>query len=380
MPWPTGPFYIMSQLQCSNYVLAPKADGDQVGLQRLTSTIEQLWKATPDPRGGAFVQHAASGRVLLFDYDASHFIAMFMGRSGGPIKLVPLDPSDGRQRWVTDGDPWVNLSCVLRPGVAVDVYNFDPNGTVGMWGWEGSPNQWWMLLPETGVITVGSVSYDFAHAAADLTSVPPQHCAETSVDNTHGGTPVTSTYALARSVTTMRAITHAESDTTSQKYTQTFGLKGGLDKVFEVSASASFEESTSKTMSLTDQRTESETVTDTITTQVNVPPGKKYAYHVAVYYGKVSVPYTATMTFQSSVPGSAPVPLTTQGVFQGVNAVRNEIVVSDETAPQPAVVRSLPAPLATDGARAGSDNGGKAIVIDAAAPQRKSKPGKSKPA
>ena len=183
-------------------------------------------------------------------------------------------------------------------------------------------------------------------AVADL-GMPPSHCAVTTVDNTLGGTPVTSTYSLARTVTTQRSITNSESDTSGHKYTQTFSIKGGIDKVVEVSASASFEESDSKTISLTDQKTNTETVTDTISTQVNVPAGRKYAYHVVVYYGKVSVPYTAHSTFQSSTTGAAPVSVTTQGVFTGVNKTNNEIVIRDITSPQPdkqQLVSRLPLP------------------------------------
>lgn len=136
------------------------------------------------------------------------------------------------------------------------------------------------------------------------------------------------------SMSTQRSITNSQSDTTGHKYTQTFSVKGGIDKVIEVSASASFEESDSKTISLTDQKTNTETVTDTISTQVNVPAGKKYAYHVVVYYGKVNVPYTAHSTFQSTTTGAKPVQVITQGVFTGVNKTNNEIVIRDITSPQ----------------------------------------------
>jgi hypothetical protein len=372
MPWPTGPFYIMSQLQSSNYVLVPNDSGDQLRLEHSTSTIEQLWKATPDPRGGAFVQHLASGRVLMFDCNPNDVWAAAQ-RAGGAVRLVPLDPSDGRQRWglsevQSAGNSRVNFTCIVRPYVTLDVYNSDPNGTVGMWGWADTPNQWWLLLPETGEITVDGVSYDLAHAVADLTGIPPQDFAEVAVDNIHGGTDVTTTLELERVLTTTSGITHAESDTTSQTYSQTFSMKGVLSKVFQVSASAKFEESTSKTISLTDEKTESETDDKKVTAQVTVPPGKKYSYHITVYYGKVSVPYTATMTFQSSIPGSAPVPLTMKGMVQNVNAVRNEIVVRDETAPQPAVVGSVPVPLPTDSAGRGTNDAGKAVVVDAPAP------------
>jgi hypothetical protein len=64
---------------------------------------------------------------------------------------------------------------------------------------------------------------------------------------------------------------------------------------------------------------------------VNVPAGKMYRYQVVVHYGKVSVPYTAQLTFQSVVPGAAPVRFEQKGTFEGVNATETAIEVADVT-------------------------------------------------
>ena len=334
----------MSKINRSNWVLTITPQGAVV-LRPLTATIDQIWTATPDPRGGAILRHVDTGLVLACGL-ASMFGTQF---PAGPLKAVNLNTSDATQLWRAEdlGDNWAGINTLLNWEAKINVYGSDVHGKIGVYHWDGgADNEEWRLVTELGAITVDSVDYDMTKAVADL-GMPPSHCAVTTVDNTLGGTPVTSTYSLARTVTTQRSITNSESDTSGHKYTQTFSIKGGIDKVVEVSASASFEESDSKTISLTDQKTNTETVTDTISTQVNVPAGKKYAYHVVVYYGKVNVPYTAHSTFQSSTTGAAPVSVTTQGVFTGVNKTNNEIVIRDITSPQPdkqQLVSRLPLP------------------------------------
>jgi hypothetical protein len=323
----------MSKINRSNWVLTITPQGAVV-LRPLTSTIDQIWTATPDPRGGAILRHVDTGLVLACGLVT---VAWLRNIPGGPLKAVNLDTSDATQLWRAEdlGGNWVGINTLLNWESKINVYGSDVHGTIGVYGWDGgADNEEWRLVAEIGAITVDSVDYDMTKAVADL-GMPPSHCAVTTVDNTLGGTPNTSSYSLVRTVTTQRSITNFESDTTGHKYTQTFSIKGGIGKIVEVSASASFEESDSKTISLTDQKTNTETVTDTISTQVNVPAGKKYAYHVVVYYGKVSVPYTAHSTFQSSTIGAAPVKVTTQGVFTGVNKTNNEIVIRDITSPQP---------------------------------------------
>jgi hypothetical protein len=325
----------MSKIGRSNWILTV-TDAGAMKLQRLTGTIDQVWTATPDPRGGAILRHVNSGRVLacgLIDFPLFPGIKL----PGGPLKAENLDPSAATQLWRVEdlGSPWVGINTLINWEAKINVYGSDVGGTIGVYRWDGgADNEEWHLLEETGEITVDSVKYDLARAVADL-GVPPSHCAAITVNNIRGGTPITSTYTLARSVTTTRSITNSQSETTGHKYTQTFGIKGGIDKVVEVSASASFEESDSKTISVTDQKTYSETATDTLATQVNVPPGKKYQYHVMVEYGKVNVPYEAQLTFKSVAPGTVPVHLTTKGIFTGVNSTNSDIIVVDVTSPQP---------------------------------------------
>jgi hypothetical protein len=334
--FPTKPFYIMSKISRSNWVLTITPQG-KVALERLKGTVDQAWTATPDPRGGAILRHVSTGKVLACEIEHISVPGLVeIDVPAGPLKAADLDAGDARQLWRAEdvGDSWSAINTLLQWEAKINVYQSDVHGIVGIYQWDdGADNEEWRLTAEAGELTVDSVVYDMSKAVADL-GMPPSHCTAITVDNTLSDTTVTSTYTLARTVTTQRSITNTESDTTGQKYTQTFSAKGGIAKVVEVTATASFEQTDSKTISLTDQKVNTESVTDTITTQLTVPANKKYAYNVVVYYGKVTVPYTAYLTFQSTTAGAKPVKLTVQGVFTGVNKVNNEIVVRDITSPK----------------------------------------------
>ncbi|HEY3910326.1 MAG TPA: hypothetical protein VGM07_10585 [Stellaceae bacterium] len=317
--WPTKPFYLQSKIGLSNWALTITAQNTVV-MQALDSAIDQLWAAIPDQRGGAFLKHVGLGRVLARGSD-------------GHLQAVNQNGADPAQLWRVEdlGRPWVGINSLTDWEQKINVYGSNVHGTIGTWRWDGgADNEEWRLVEESGAVTIDGIVYDTSKAVADL-GKPPSRCAATTVDNTRSGVPDTSTYTLSRSVTTTRSFTNSESDTTGHKYTQTFGVKGGIDKVIEVSASASFEESDSKTISITSQTSESETNTDTVSTSVNVPAGKKYRYQVVVHYGKVSVPYTARLTFQSVVPGAAPVHFEQKGMFEGVNATGVAVEVVDIT-------------------------------------------------
>ena len=231
-------------------------------MRQLTGTIDQLWTATPDPRGGSFLRHVSTGRVLACQVAAKSSLCFDV--PAGPLQSANLDGSDPKQLWRREdlGGGWSGINAFLNWEGKVNVYgsNMLYAITVGIFHWDGgADNEEWNLVEETGEVTVDSVTYDLAKAVADL-GIPPSQGTAITVDNSAGGTPVTSTYSLSRTVTTQTSITHSESDTTGQKYTQTFSVKGGIAKVVEVSASSSFEKSSSKTISLTDQKTNTESV------------------------------------------------------------------------------------------------------------------------
>jgi len=61
--WPNVPFYIMSQVNFSDLVVAVNSDNQAV-LEPLTGTADQLWVATADERGGARLTNLLSKMAL----------------------------------------------------------------------------------------------------------------------------------------------------------------------------------------------------------------------------------------------------------------------------------------------------------------------------
>ena len=51
IPWPTEPFYILSQVNDTDLVVGVNSENHAV-LEPLTGTADQLWMATSDARGG----------------------------------------------------------------------------------------------------------------------------------------------------------------------------------------------------------------------------------------------------------------------------------------------------------------------------------------
>lgn len=322
--WTAKPFYIQSKINGSNYVLTA-ADGGSandkgVKTKPLVPNINNLWKALSDTRGGAFLNHVGSG--------------LFLTRVGGSLALRPINTGDANQLWRVEdlGSPWVGINSWTDWEQKINVYGSDLNGTTGLWHWDGGDdNEKWTLHEETGTLETVSVQYHIESAIRNFNE-PPTRMLATFVNNSQGTKDLVSTVSLQRTLTTSRSITASESSTEGRKYTQTFGAKGGVKDVWEVNASLSFEESTSTTKSLSDQSTDTQSMTDTCTLNVTIPAGKNYRYQVAVYYAKFSIPFTATMRFQPSVPGAQPVTTTIEGVYNGVNAMRSEVEAAEVTA------------------------------------------------
>ncbi|HEX8172802.1 MAG TPA: aerolysin family beta-barrel pore-forming toxin [Thermoanaerobaculia bacterium] len=323
--WPAKPFYIESKIGFSNWALTAddSAIAPRLRLRRLDGSIDFLWTAHPDPRGGATLQHVKSGLYLTAHDQA--------------LTLAHLAPSDDGQcfRLENLGANWSGINKLSDWEQKINVYASDPNGTVGMFKWDGgADNEKWRLIQELGEVTTESVHYDMQHALTDL-NLRMEIGASLVQDNRDGAVPLTGSQTLSRTITISRSITNSTSDTTGRKYTQTFGIKGGIEKVFEVNASGSFEESTSSTLSYTDQNTETKTLVDQQQITFNVPPGKRYRYQVVVQYGKCAIPYTANMIFQSIVAGTAPYRFVTSGTYTGVNKISSNVTVFDITHDHP---------------------------------------------
>jgi hypothetical protein len=322
--WTDKPFYIQSKINGSNFVLTAAdggtADNRGVKTKPLASGMANLWKAMPDTRGGAFLNHLGTG--------------LFLTRVGDSLALRHINSGDANQLWRVEdlGLPWVGINSWTDWEQKINVYGSDLNGTTALWRWDGgADNEEWALREEAGTLETVSVKYHLESAIKNFNE-PPTRMVATFIDNSRGTKDLTSSVALQRTLTTSRSITTSESNTEGRKYTQTFGIKGGVKDVWEANASLSFEESSSTTRSLTDQSTDTQTMTDSCTLNVTIPAGKYYRYQVAVYYAKFSIPFTATMKFTSSVPGAQPVMTTIEGVYNGVNAMRSEVEAAEMSA------------------------------------------------
>jgi hypothetical protein len=338
--FPAKPFYIQSKIDLSNWALT--VEGGKVKTRRIQGNVNFLWTAQKDVRGGSVLTNIGSGLVLtakLFSFPFNPKIKYVAGE----LEVRAFDPTAPEQLFRAgslDGD-WREINAFLNWEMKVNVYRADPNGTIGLYHWDGgAPNESWLLREEAAEVETVSIDYAKELARVDL-SLPPKFGDVSVWDNTKGKSPLTGSTTISSTVTDTRQITNSTSDTTGQKYTQTFGMKGGIDKVFEVSASGSFEESSSTTIGYSDQTTHTATDTITKTFNYNVPPGEKYQYQLVINFGRCDVPYTAHMKFQSAVNGSQPVFFDTQGVFRGVNQTGSDVVVTDLTPPTQTAPRFL---------------------------------------
>jgi hypothetical protein len=335
--FPGKPFYIQSKVNLSNWALTVE-DG-LIKTRPIQGNVNFLWTAKEDPRGGSVLTNIGSGLVLtaqLVDVilPLGNLPGLNLKAPGGPLLAKVFDPAESLQLFraeVLDG-PWRAINSLQNWEKKVNVFGSDLNGTIGLYQWDGgAPNEEWLLVEETTQVETVSIVYHKDLAKIDL-SLPPTFGDASPWDNRQGKVPLTGSTTITSTATDSRQITNSTSDTTGKKYTQTFSVKGGIGKVFEVTASGSFEESSSKTISYSHQSTH--TTTETITKVVNydVPPGKKYKYQMVIHSGRCEVPYTAHMKFQSAVvSGSQPVFFDTEGVFTGVNETESDVVIADVT-------------------------------------------------
>ncbi len=320
--WPNVPFYIMSQVNFSDLVVAVNSDNQAV-LEPLTGTADQLWVATADERGGARLTNLLSKMALY-------------ARPADPtwVGAGPLDLSVPGACWVVDDYPqdgWLRIQC-LPPSNNWWLQVTAPQQGTGLIlaGWDGGQLSEFKAMPETGAVTVSNVEYQLA-SAANLAQ-PPVDSLAVVVDNTQGNTLLTQTITLTGTVQQSTQLQASESDTEGTVYTQSFSVEATFDPV-QVTATATFEENQSTTVGWSSGTTNTQTWEHDIQTAVTVPANKKYSFQQRVNYGQVTVPWTATGTFQSCVPDTKPYTFQMNGEFTGLNATTAEIIVADVTAP-----------------------------------------------
>jgi hypothetical protein len=320
--WPSAPFYIMSQVNFSDLVVAVNSDNQAV-LEPLTGTADQLWVATADERGGARLTNLLSKAALY-------------ARPADPtwVGAGPLDLSVPGACWVLDDYPqdgWLRIQCLPPSNNWWLQVTAAQQGTgLILAGWDGGQLSEFKAMPETGAVTVSNVEYQLANAAN--LAQPPVDSLAVVVDNTQGNTLLTQTITLTGTVQQSTQLQASESDTEGTVYTQSFSVEATFDPV-QVTATATFEENQSTTVGWSSGTTNTQTWEHDIQTAVTVPANKKYSFQQRVNYGQVTVPWTATGTFQSCVPDTKPYTFQMNGEFTGLNATTAEIIVADVTAP-----------------------------------------------
>jgi hypothetical protein len=201
--WPNVPFYIMSQVNFSDLVVAVNSDNQAV-LEPLTGTADQLWVATADERGGARLTNLLSKMALY-------------ARPADPtwVGAGPLDLSVPGACWVVDDypqDSWLRIQC-LPPSNNWWLQTTAPQQGTGLIlaGWDGGQLSEFKAMPETGEVTVSNVQYQLA-SATNLAQ-PPVDSLAVVVDNTQGNTLLTQTITLTGTVQQSTQLQASESDT-----------------------------------------------------------------------------------------------------------------------------------------------------------------------
>ena len=258
--WPNVPFYIMSQVNFSDLVVAVNSDNQAV-LLPLTGTADQLWVATADERGGARLTNLLSKMALY-------------ARPADPtwVGAGPLDLSVPGACWVLDDYPqdgWLRIQC-LPPSNNWWLQVTAPQQGTGLIlaGWDGGQLSEFKAMPETGAVTVSNVEYQLANAAN--LAQPPVDSLAVVVDNTQGNTLLTQTITLTGTVQQSTQLQASESDTEGTVYTQSFSVEATFDPV-QVTATATFEENQSTTVGWSSGTTNTQTWEHDIQTAVTVP-------------------------------------------------------------------------------------------------------------
>lgn len=342
--WSDHIFFIQSCTGGSNLVLA-SADGTNVVFQHRNGSPNQMWRAIKDVRGSAYLQHIASGRMLRAKLLNNPLRIRLLEM--GSIDLADRDESDVSQQWrieilgdtrgIVCGAAWdFRLRISLdKSTIAIGMYN------------GGEADERWIIAEELGESTIVSTTYDLDKAKV-FDRKPTESFAK-SLDNRQSSVANKFTEKLVWTDTKVRTFTRTTTHTTAEIYTQNFGVKGGFDKVVEVSAGGSIQESTTDSSSISEGSSDSTTRTREYSLDFNVPAGKKYSAHTVVFLGEVEVPYRSEMTFKSSFfPAVPEVKYTVEGVFKGVNTTEVWAVILDKTDEQPREVTQEPVRLPSD--------------------------------
>ena len=357
--WPRIPFYIAQRFSVPegyppNTITAvgvtrTQDQGYLIGYPApISGDPSQLWITVPDPLGtGTSIQNLLTGQILVgspcptpsyapWQHD---YVTAAPASSGSPNRFWALDdhPGDGQVRiyCVPSSLNWFMQCNPSYPGGRPL-----PWPTFLLAGWGDVPDSasnvkdgstaaaTFKIFPETGKVTISNVRYQIASAITDLT-LPPVAFLAVDVDNTTG-TDLTANITLSGSATETKTFDMSHSDTTATTLTTTMPLELSLINIFlKATETGGVDQYSSKVDTWGSGEVDSHTWDNKIATTVTVPARKKYSYQQQVNYGQIRVPYTATGTLNSGVPGTPPFTFSLGGFFVGVGAVNSTIIVRD---------------------------------------------------
>ena len=338
---PAGAFYIQSCIDNSDWVLARKHIGGKevVRLAHKSGALDQLWTREDDPRGGYFLTNLQTNTVLEWH-----------GR-GVECTLEPRSLGQPHQLWVTVArDKWFFI-CAPNWNQTLNVFGSSYNEQNGIGQWEvsgGQYNELWMYVPDRGEVKVESINYDMASARLNL-GLAPTLCLATAVDNRAGAIMIDTNVELQRTISNSRQLTYGDSSANTVKIAQTLGFKLGIEKIVEVSNQMAVETTTTSTITFGDQRVQSMNNNDKVSVRVQVPPRSLCEFAVRVYYGSVTVPYTAKVS--RVLPNGSKETSDIVGTYTNVNMIKYDIQATDMTSGTPKPLQA-PAPAVREPAHA----------------------------
>lgn len=333
---PAGAFYIQSSIGSTDWVLARRnINGREVvRLAHKSGALDQLWTREDDPRGGYFLTNLETNTVLTWH-----------GR-GIECTLEAKNLGDPHQLWVTAGGQWAYI-CAPNWNQTLNVfgYSYGEGNGIGLWEISGGqPNELWMYVAERGEVKVESITYDMNAARLNLGLAPTQ-CLATAVDNRMGAIVLDTNVELQRVVSNSRQLTYSDSSAKTIKIAQTLGYKLGIEKIVEVSNQMAMETSTTSTITFGDQKVQTTSNADKVTVRVQVPPKSVCEYAVRVYYGSVTVPYTAQVS--RTLPNGSKEYTNIVGTYTNVNMIKYDIQANDVTSGTPKPLQAI-APAAAE--------------------------------
>jgi hypothetical protein len=327
-------FYLRSAADNKDWVLAVKDNGYDVQVQHLSGAPSQLWYLEDDVRGGYFLRNIRNDKVL-----------MYTGGQGDKVVVVDKNLALTAQLWRDDWQgAWDCITAYNNWQQKVNVAGgpgYDESRAIVLWEYSGgAPNEIWQFQADSGLMKVESITYDMSQAKLNL-AIPPSVCAATAVDNRAGTTAMDTTVELSRTISNSRQFSYSQSSSTTFKIAEKLGSKLGIEKIVEVSGEIAVERSTTDSVTLGQQSSQTFTASDKVAVRVQVPPKSQFEYMIRVYYGSVSVPYTATV---SRMTPAGKVTEQVTGIFTDVNMVKYDIQATDVSGAMPKMAGALAAP------------------------------------